>query len=146
MSLSWKWMIHGESSNGWKRKQNIRESRVSEEEWRRNNQEYFYVMEKRERWRKNEKELWNWNGMIITGIMRNDVGALWILLGLLSCSSMLMMRRVKFGMKLECNESGLDCEIWFLDIEEDHEEQMDIWKEDTDWIERRQGKDVEENM
>ena len=95
---------------------------------------------------KNEKELWNWNGMIITGIMRNNVGALWILLGLLSCSSMLMMRRVRFGMKLECNESGLDCGIWFLDIEEDQEEQIDIWKEDTDWIERRQGKNVEENM
>lgn len=49
--------------------------------------------------------------MIITGIMRNNVGALWILLGLLSCSSMLMMRRDKSGMKLECNESGLDCGI-----------------------------------
>ena len=49
--------------------------------------------------------------MIITGIMRNDVGALWILWGLLSCSCMLMMRRVKFGMKLKCNESGLDCGI-----------------------------------
>ena len=49
-------------------------------------------------------------------------------------------------MKFECNESGLDCGIWFLDIEEDQEEQIDIWKEDTDWIERRQGKDVEENM
>lgn len=40
-----------------------------------------------------------------------EAGALWILLGLLSCSSMLMRSRDKFGMKLECNESGLDCEI-----------------------------------
>ena len=39
------------------------------------------------------------------------VGALWILLGLLSCSCMLMMRRVKFGMKLEYSEVGLDCRI-----------------------------------
>ena len=75
-----------------------------------------------------------------------EAGALWILLGLLSCSSMLMRRRVRFGMKLECNESGLDCGIWFLDIEEDQEEQIDIWKEDTDWIEWRQGKDDVENM
>ena len=75
-----------------------------------------------------------------------EAGALWILLGLLSCSSMLMMRRVRFGMKLEYSEVGLDCGIWFLDIEEDQEEQIDIWKEDTDWIERRQGKDVEEKM
>ena len=65
MSLSWKWMIHGESSNGWKRKQNIRESRVSEGEWRRNNQEYFYVMEKRvwqrEKWEIIVELKWNDN-------------------------------------------------------------------------------------